>query len=455
VIKAASGGPLTAYVDPVITQPLLAQLPSPGAIATTSTKEVLGITEWLLSNGVRVVLKPTTFKQDEILFRAVSPGGTSLASDEDFVPAATASQVIAAGGLGNHGSIDLGKILAGTSVGVRADIGDTEEGLAGGSSRKDLETMFQLIYLTFTAPRADPVAFRVLTQQMKVALANQDALPETAFMQALDAALSQNHPRAQPMTAARVDQMNLDKSLAFYKDRFADASAFTFVFVGSFDLATITPLVERYLGSLPSLHRQETARDIGMHPPTGVVEKQLRRGIEPKSRVSIAFTGPFQNDEAHRVLVRAMAETLSGNLQSTLREELGGTYGVSVEPHFTNRPTAEYRLTISFGCDPTRTESLVKTAFQLIEQFKTTGPSEGQFADERRALVRDFETNSQRNRYLLDRMLFKYEYHEDVDDVFNMRRFYDRLTAPMLREAAQTYLDPNRYVKVTLLPEAR
>jgi zinc protease len=455
VIKAASGAPLTPYLDAVSTQPLLAQLPSPGAVTATSTNEVLGITEWRLSNGVRVVLKPTTFKQDEILFRAVSPGGTSLASDEDFVPAETAGQVIAVGGLGNLGSIDLNKILAGTSVGVRADIGETEEGLGGGASRRDLETMFQLIYLTFTAPRADPVAFGVLTQQLRVALAHQDALPDTAFTETLDAALSQNHLRAQPMTAARVDQMNLDKSLAFYRERFADASGFTFVFVGSFDLATMTPLVERYLGSLPALHRNETARDIGMHPPTGVVEKQVRRGIEPKSEVGIAFTGPFQNDEMHRVVARAMAATLSGNLHSTLREALGGTYGVSVEPRFTNGPTKEYRVTITFGCDPTRAESLVKTAFQLIEQFKSTGPSDGQVADERAALLRDYETNSQRNDYLLARILFKYENHEDVGDVFDMRQFYDQLTAPMLRDAARTYLNPNRYVEVVLLPEAR
>ena len=455
VIKAASGGPLTAYVDTVSTQPLLANPPSPGAIATRSAKEALGITEWVLSNGVRVVLKPTTFKEDEILFRAVSPGGTSLASDADFVAADTASDVVAAGGLGSLGVIDMGKKLAGTTVGVRAEIGDTEEGLAGGATRKDLETMFQLIYLTFTAPRADPVAFRVLTDQMKVALANQDATPDAAFTAALQAALTQNHPRAQPMTAARVDQMNLDKSLAFYKDRFADASDFTFVFVGSFDLATITPLVERYLGSLPSLRRHEAAKDVGGHPPAGIVEKQVRKGIEPKSQVSIVFTGAFEDDEMHRVLVRAMAETLSGNLQSTLREQLGGTYGVSVEPRFTSDPTHEYRITISFGCDPSRTESLVRTTFDLIDQFKATGPAEGQFADERAALERDFETNSQRNGYLLDRMLFKYEHHEDVGEVFNMKRFYNRLTAPMLRDAARTYLDPKRYVKVTLLPETR
>ena len=455
VIEGASGAPLTAYVDTVSSQPLLAHLPAPGTVASASTDEVVGITEWQLSNGARVVLKPTTFKQDEILFRAVSPGGTSLASDQDFISAATADEVIAQGGLGSFTSTDLNKILAGTSVSVRADIGETEEGLAGGASRKDLETMFQLIYLTCTAPRADPVSFQVLTERWKVALANQAALPDTVFTEALAAALTQNHLRGQPMTAARVDQMNLDKSLAFYKDRFADASDFVFVFVGSFDLATMKPLVERYLGSLPALHRHEAAKDVGPHPPTGIVEKQVIRGIEPRSQVSIVFTGPFQNDEMHRVVVRAMAETLSGSLHATLREDLGGTYGVSVEPRFTKRPTEEYRLTVNFSCDPARTKGLVKAAFDVIERFKATGPAEGQVADTRAALVRDFETSSQRNDYLRDRILFKYEYGEDVKDVVNMRPFYDQLTAAVVHDAARTYLNTNRYVEVTLLPEPR
>ena len=455
VITAAAAAPLTAYVDTVSTQPLLARPPSAGAVAMTTTNEALGITQWQLSNGVRVVLKPTTFKQDEILFRAVSPGGTSLASDEDFIPAATAAKVIEEGGLGGFRSIDLDKVLAGATVAVRADIGPTEEGLGGGATAKDLETMFQLIYLRFTAPRPDPVAFGVLKDQLKVALANRGSMPETVFDEALDAALSQNHIRAQPLTPARLDQMNLDKSLAFYKERFADASDFVFVFVGSFDLATMKPLVERYLGSLPSLHRTEAAKDVGMHPPAGVVEKQVRSGIEPRSQVSIVFSGPFQNDEMHRVIASAMADTLGGSLQRTLREDLGGTYGVSVEPSFTKRPTEEYRFTISFACDPARTESLVNAAFQVIEQFKMYGPSTGQVVDARSGLARDFETNSQRNDYLLNRILFKYEYGEDVKDIFNMRPYYDQLTAPVLRDAARAYLNTTRYVEVTLLPETR
>ena len=369
-IAAATGKPLTAYVDTVSTEPLLAPLPAPGRVATASTNDRLGVTEWRLSNGVRVVLKPTTFKEDEILFRAVSPGGTSMASDRDFIPAETADEVIAQGGLGKLRSLDLGRVLAGRSVSVRADIGDTEEGLAGGSSRKDLETMFQLIYLTFTAPRPDPVAFGVFKEQLRVALANQDALPDTAFEDALNSALTQNHPRALGLKAANVDEMNLDRSLAFYKERFADASDFTFVFVGSFDLATMRPLVERYLASLPSLQRNESARDLGIQPPAGVVEKQVRKGIEPKSQVSIVFTGAFENDEIHRLTLRAMAEMLSGNLHRTLREDLGGTYGVSVEPRFTKRPKEEYRIAISFACDPARAESLIKSTFDVIAEFK-------------------------------------------------------------------------------------
>ena len=454
-IAAASGRPLTAYVDTVSKEPLLEPLPAPGQVATASTNDRLGVTEWRLSNGVRVVLKPTTFKEDEILFRAVSPGGTSLASDRDFIAAETADEVIAQGGLGKLRSLDLGRMLAGRSVSVRADIGDTEEGLAGGSSRKDLETMFQLIYLTFTAPRPDPVAFGVFKEQLKVALANQDALPDTAFEDALNSALTQNHPRALRLKAANVDEMNLDRSLAFYKDRFADASDFTFVFVGSFDLATMKPLVERYLASLPSLHRNESARDVGIQPPAGVVETQVRKGIEPKSQVSIVFTGSFENDEIHRLTLRAMGETLSGNLHRTLREDLGGTYGVSVEPRFTKRPKEEYRITISFACDPARAESLIKSTFDVIAEFKSSGPSDGQVADTRQALMRDFETNSQRNGYLLSRLVSKYDYGENVEEVFDIRASVDRLTAALIRDAARTYLETRRYVKVMLLPEAR
>jgi zinc protease len=454
-ITAAGSETLSAYIDTVNTKPLLDRPPTPGRVVKASTREALGIIEWELSNGVRVVLKPTTFKPDEILFRAVSPGGTSLAGDQDFIAADTAAGVIAQSGLGQLTGTDIDKALAGRNAGVRPDIGDMYEGLRGGASQRDLDLMFQLIYLTFTQPRADAEAFRAMTGQLTATLANRQARPDAAFSDALEDAISQGHLRARPLSAALVAQMNLDKSYAFYKDRFADASDFTFVFVGSIDPDTIKPLVERYLGSLPALYRGEAGKDVGMRPPAGIVEKRVIKGVDPKSQVAVVFTGTFPNDQAHRVVVRAMAETLQGNLQRVLREDMGGTYGVSVTPAFEELPQQNYRIAISFGCDPARMDSLVTTLFQVLEQFKKTGPTNAQVTDVRRALVRDLETNSRDNGYLLNQITYKYQYGEDVNEVFNVREFYDQLTAITIRDAALAYLDPTRYVKVTLGPEAK
>jgi len=454
VIKSAGGSNLTAYVDTVSSRPLLENVPKAGSVTKTTTKAP-GVTEWTLSNGVRVVLEPTTFKQDEILFQAFSPGGTSLASDQDYVPAETADRIVAEGGLGSLSEIDLSKKLAGKTAVVRPEIDEMSEGLSGRTLRRDLETMFQLIYLTFTQPRADPEAFRAATGQLTAALANRQARPDAAFEDALNAEVTQNNLRARPMSQELVSQMSLEKSLAFYKDRFADASDFTFVFVGSFDVATIKPLVEQYLASLPALHRKEAGKDVGIRPPSGVVEKVVTKGTTPKSEVGVIFSGPFQNNLKNRIVFRAMANTLAGNLQRVLREDLGGTYGVSVEPELTKRPTEEYRVNITFACDPARTQDLVKALFDVVDDFKKNGPSAGQAADAQAALRRDLETDSRQNGYVLSQLAFAYQYDEPIPDPSSLRQIYDQLSAPLLREAARQYLDTNRYVKVVLLPETK
>ena len=452
-IKAGSGAQLSAYVDTVSALPLLEPIPAPGRIVNTTERAALGITEWQLSNGARVVLKPTTNKQDEILFRAVSAGGTSMASDQDFVAAETAAAVIERGGLGKLNESTLEKKLAGKTAFVRPEIGDYNEGLRGGSSKGDLETMFQLVYLTFTQPRADQEAFATYVRQLQATLANREAMPDAAFNDAVEAAVTQNHLRARPLTADQLSQLNLQKSLSFYKERFADASGFTFVFVGNLDPNTLKPLVERYLASLPATNSHETARDVGIRPPAATVERQIRKGLDPRSQVSVVFTGPFENDQQNRIIMRAMAETLEGSLQRTLREDLGGTYGVSARPTFEERPTGQYRVTISFACDPARLDTLVSSMFRVIDQVRDLGPSRSQVADVRAALVRDLETNSRDNSYLLNQLTYKYQYDEDPAEVFNLEKFYDQITPAAIQKAAQMYLDTKRYVKVTLQPE--
>ena len=455
VLKATGAKDLKPYVDAIAGATLLDSMPAPGKVSKSVTKESVGITEWELSNGVKVVLKPTTFREDEILLRATSPGGTSLAGDKDYIPASSASQVIAAGGVGKLNSIDLRKLMTGKVAAVTPFISELQEGFTGSSSRRDLETMFQLIYLRFTAPRADPNAFSAQAAQMKTLLGNQVAAPEFSFSDALMSARYQNHLRRRFTTPEMIDEWNLDKSMAFYKDRFADASDFTFVFVGSFDLATIKPLVERYLGSLPSIKRKESWKDVGVRTPDNVVVKKVEKGVEPKSLSAIVFSGPFEYDQVHRVSIRAMAEILQRRLLETIREDLGGTYGINASPGYEKVPNQTYSITIQFGSDPTRTDELIKRVFQEIEVFKANGPTDQQVADEKETLLREFESNSKLNNYLMNQISLRYEQGEDPAVLWQIPEYYKKIDKAMIQAAAKAYLNTNRYVEVMLFPEKK
>lgn len=455
VLTATPAQPLTAYVDTVASRPLLNAAPKPGAIVSTTTRPSAGITEWTLSNGVKVVLKPTPFRQDEILFAAASPGGTSLASDADYVAASTAVQVVTAGGVGNFTAVDLDKYLTGKSASADPTIGELEEGLRGGGSKRDLETMFQLIYLAFTQPRRDPQAFAVQASQTRTLLANRSAVPEAAFYDTLNATLSQNHPRRRLPAAAIVDEWNLDRSMAFYKDRFADASDFTFVFVGSIEPDALKPLVERYLASLPSLRRKETWRDVGVRAPRGAIVRTVEKGTEPKSQTAIVLTGPFEYTPTERVVIRAMAQALEAKLMTAIREELGGTYGISARANYSRIPRPEYSISIDFGADPARVDALVARVFEEIGRLKADGPSAQLLNEVKQSMLRDFETDSKSNGFLLNQILGKYQHGEDVEGLWDLPKNVEKLDVAAVHQAARKYLDTANSVRVTLLPEKK
>jgi zinc protease len=454
VINSVEKKEITAYVDRVPTKPLLERPPAPGRVTATRTREGHGITEWQLSNGVRVVLKPTTFKQDEVLMRAYSPGGHSLASDADFIPASTAAQVVTAGGLGDFSAIDLRRVLTGKVAGVGVSIDSTTEGLNGSASVKDLETLFQLVYLRFTAPRADPTIFQVMTQQTKAALANQEAQPSYAFERAILEARYGTIPiRKQPLTPALVDEMRLDESMAFYRDRFADASDFTFVFVGSFDLPTIQPLVERYLGSLPGKGRKEAWRNVEPPLARGVIERRVAKGIEPQSETAIFFSGPFEYTQPRRVVIRALAMVLETRLRESLREDLGGTYSVGVGAGYTKIPRQEYTLSIGYGSSPERADALYARVLQEIEALRKTPPSDQVVNDVREVLLREHETSVRENGFFAREITVRYLFEEDLDELNRLQEYYKGLTPAAIQQAAQQYFDLQNRVRVTLVPE--
>lgn len=457
VVKSASSKKLEPYVDTAAGQSLIDRPPTPGSIVKTTVRTEAGITEWTLSNGATVVLMPTTLRADQILFRATAPGGTSLASDADFIPARVADSVVPAGGVGRFNEVTLDRITAGKAAVVTPFIDEINEGMGGGSTPQDMETMFQLLYLRFTAPRADPVVFAAMQQQARGMLANRTASPDVVFNRTLGAILSQNSPRRAPETPETVDQWNLDKSLAFYKARFGDASNFTFVFVGSFTIDKIKPLVETYIGSLPATHAHETWRDLGIRPPRGIVEKTVEKGIAPKSEVAIVFSGPFPYDDPHKLALRAMSLVLQSRLLDAIREELGATYSITANPESHKFPEPGYSIRIDWTCDPEKTAMLVQRVFKEVQSVRDIPLTPGQTKLVREVLARDFESSSQDNGYLLRQISRAYEDREAaaVAAALDMPTRLEALTGEAIQQAGQDYLDTNNYVQVTLMPETK
>ena len=305
VLANAQKTKISAYKDNALDQPLLAVKPKAGKVVKENHIKDLDLTEWTLSNGVKVVLKPTDFKNDEIVMSSYSPGGASQAATEDLTAAQMAANIAAQSGFGPFDQMQLQKQLAGKVVRVNMGIGELTEAFYGSTTPQDLETMLQLLYLEFTAPREDSTAYNALMGQMSAFLQNKGASPESIYQDSVLVTFSGHHPRYKPFTMETLKEMDLQKSIAFYKDRFADAGDFTFFFAGNFDLKTIRPLIETYLGGLPSSGRKETWKDVTFDYPANKVENVFHKGIEPKSQNTIIFSGDIAWSEDNVVLLNA------------------------------------------------------------------------------------------------------------------------------------------------------
>ncbi|MES2604786.1 MAG: insulinase family protein, partial [Pseudomonadota bacterium] len=325
VIANTANVELTAYEETTTDAPLVATPPQGSKVVATRELEG-GITEWTLGNGIKVILKPTDFKQDELLFVGASPGGTSLVGDDDYIPATTAVTLIANGGVGTFNAIELGRKMTGKLASVSPFISEFEEGVQGRGSPADLETMLQLAYLRITAPRADAGFFDIFKEQTTEVLQNRTVNPGTALEDAFLVALYNNHPRRQPPSLDMINKANLDRSLAIYQDRLGDATDMTFIFVGTIDAAKMQPLVETWIGGLPTSGRKETWKDLGIRPATGAIDLTVNKGVEPKSSTRIVYNGPFNirsmND---RTVLAATVSVLQNRLLDVMREQLGAT----------------------------------------------------------------------------------------------------------------------------------
>jgi zinc protease len=312
--------------------------------------------------------------------------------------------------------------------------------------------MFQLIYLYFTSPRKDESAFRAMRNQVQAVLANRANSPQAAFQDTLQVTMAQGNPRVRPLTMETFDEIDLDEAFTFYRDRFADASDFTFVLVGAFQPEEIRPLVETYLGSLPDLDREESWRDLDIDPPTGIVEKQVHKGVEPQSSTQIIFTGPFDYTPENRVEIRILASVLESRLREVVREEMSGTYGVTVGRSYELFPEPSYSLSIGFGSDPERVEELVDAIMAEIRDLQASGPSQEAVEAAKEQERRTKETNLQENGWWAAQLRFVYEQGSDPLLLVDQSLLEGVSPAAIQRDANQ-WLRLDNYVRVSLFPE--
>ncbi|MCW8818413.1 MAG: insulinase family protein [Ignavibacteriaceae bacterium] len=453
IIAKVGSEKITPYEDKVAEKPLIETVPSPSPVVSSKNIERLGLIEWRLKNGVKVFLKPTDFKNDEIVFSAFSPGGSSLVKDEDFLSAQNSPALVRESGLDGFNKTELDKYLSGKIVNVSPYMGFYYEGLNGSASPKDAETLFQLIYSYFTSPRIDSTGFLSLKSKMKSYLENKSNNPQSAFSDTLTVTLTDYHFRSRPLTVKMLDEINPNKSLNIFKERFRDAGDFTFVFVGNIDTTVFKPLVETYLGGLPSFNSNEKPVDLKYHNITGTIEKEVDKGIEPKSSVAIVYVGDMNWSRKEEHTMESLVDVLDIKLREVLREDKGGTYGVYAYDQIYRIPTAHYSINFGFGCNPDRVDELVQAFYSVLDSIKTFGPDDVVMTKIKETQKRQRELNLKQNKFWNNEISDYLENNDDPMQILNYNQWVDELTADDIKNAADKYLGKN-VVKVVLYPES-
>ncbi len=452
-VEAANATPVVAWTETLSEGGLVASVPAPGTIVSRTRLEELDVTEWKLANGVRVLLKTTDFKADEVLLSGFAPGGASLLPDSLATAGELASLFVERGGAGDMSVIDLQKKLTGKVAQVGTAITDLSQDVSGRASPKDLETLFQLVWLKFTSPRADSAAVQAFRQQIGAVLANRGRAPEARFSDTLSLTLANNHPRVQLPTAELFNSVTLDDAMRIYRDRFSDANGFTFVFVGNVTAEALEPYVQQWLAALPANGRTETWRDTGIRPPSGIVEKTVRAGLEPKASTVLVYHNEASSSVASRQAFRTLGDILETRLIEQLREALGGTYSASVSASVSMQPRDAQQLVVQYGSAPENVDTLFATVVREVMALRDAGPTAEELANALEKQRREREVALRENGYWVSGIVSRLRSGSDPRQMLEGEAVINGTTVEAVKAAAMTFIDPAQYVKVVLLPE--
>jgi len=453
IIKSVKGMNIEAYTEKVSDAPLLAEMPAATSVTKKTDNALYGYTELLFGNGVRMILKPTDFKNDQILISSYSPGGTSLYPDNDIMSAMLASTIVTQSGLGDYDYIGLQKKLSGNTAKLTPYINELREGVNGNCSPKDLETMLQLNFLYFTSIRKDEDAFKAYISRMKNMIKPLRANPQVIFQDTLTKIVSMNSPReiAVP-TEAQFDQVNLDRLLEIYRDRFADASDFTYLMVGNFKTDEVIPFLEKYIGGLPSTRRKETWKDVTPGFPAGKVVVEVPKNSEPQSLVAMVWKGDFKWKDKYRQGFTMLMNIISIKLRESMREEQSGVYGVSFNGSPVKYPEPKYTITSTWGCDPDSISKLSQIVLDEMSKIKKNGPAVEDLNKVKETLIRERETRLKENNFWISALQNLYLNGDRLLTLDEYKTFVNSFTSKDIKKVAGKYLDTENYVKVALTP---
>ena len=453
-VAGAKKAELTAKAEENLNKPLLKQTPKAGKIAKTTENKMLGTTEWTLSNGVKVIVKSTKFKQDEILMSAYSEGGLSKVSNVADLPSATlAAAIMSNNGLGEYSQVELNKILTGKIASVSPTIEGYEEGFSGNSSVSDFETMMQLIYLHFTAVRKDDNAYKAMMNMYRASLANTAKDPRKAFSDSISMTTTNHNNRTVLMDLSTLDLVNQDKALAIYKNRFATPADFTFIFVGNIDPKNeaTQKAICTYLGGLKSNKLTEKFTDNNIRTPKGKVENEFTKEMKVKKASNfILYSASMPYNMTNRTALTAIGSILNIRYLESIREKEGGSYGVGVRGSMNNTPVDEATLMMKFDTDPLKHEKLMKIIYSEVAEIVANGPRVDDLQKVKENMLKKYTEDVEENGWWQNAV--ERYYHDKLNLVADYKASVEALTPQSIQTTLKNIVSQGNVIEVVMKP---
>lgn len=455
LVTAAEKLPVTPFEEKAVASSLMEKTPVGGSILSEKKNAELGLTEFMLGNGVKVIVKPTDFKNDQIALSGFRLGGQSLYDQKDMFNAQYASVIISQMGVGDFSPVDLRKVLAGKTAGAGPRITNLTEGISGQSGNADIETMFQLVHLYFTKPRKDEELYKSFITKQEAMLQNMMSDPRTVYQDSVQKMLFNYNPRGPRYPKiSDFQKVSVDRILEIYKERFGNAKGWTFYIVGSVDIEKLKPLLTTYLATLPSTAAvSPTFKDLGVRPVKGVVKKSIKKGNDPKSIITLVFTGEATFSDNEQLKLQALIDLMNIKLIETLREDMGGVYSGGMSGNLSKLPYNSYSINVSLPCGPENVDKLIKATFDEIQKIKEKGPTVEDLNKVKETFEKQHEVDLKDNAYWLNRLQRTGELNLNPSDILTINSRMKAFTPKEIQEAAKKYFNMNNYFQAVLYPE--